>query len=308
MGTRRVLACQPGGRGEASLVVFAEESAPQTPEGVYVVATAAVVDPEPLRAISVSHIPSAAFVGAMQHGPETPGEAIVIGVAPLADAVALAFGQVEQVRPDAGFLLESEALRPIVSSLFEALDDAGIRSEDDVLVSGRGLTARLAALLVEAISGRPAQTVSPLSRSTGEDSSAGADILIDTTADSIWWSRAFPLVRDEGRIMLLLPPWPVVCPFDFYRDLHRRSLSLLARRVPSADGKPTSSENTTRVIEALRHAGAESGGWLVDVPVGPTGRVAVDLDAVPEGRGLLIRWSGKRDAAGGSAGVSPQHL
>ena len=60
----------------------------------------------------------------------------------------------------------------------------------------------------------------------------GADLglVVDTTGDSRLWAGSLPALRSEGTLLLLVPPWARPVDFDFYPHIHRRSLTVVARR------------------------------------------------------------------------------
>lgn len=300
-GVRRALACDRQARAVRSLFVTEEAVPNQAPEDVLVRTAFSVVDPEPFLAGCALAVPEAVLIGIVQNEPVGTdlhrGE-FVIGVGPLTDLALLAPSRVQAVAPDSGLNRESIPLLLTFSSLLCALGDAGIGLGTQVLVSGDGLTARLTQQLVEMYTGRPPQTVSTIHRSnTAEtsrviDKTGAFDVLIDTTADPGWWPQILPLARDQARILLLLPPWPLVRPFDFYPDIHRRSLSLFTRKIPSTEGPPTPRHADRILRQSLNRGLIRLDGLLfeVDVPSHWSSGTQIHLNA-PEGRGILVRWA-----------------
>lgn len=290
MGTRRVLACVRQARAVRSLVVT-EEVLPVPAQGEVLVQVAcAVVDPEPILAGCTPDIPEGAFIGTVRTGSDSahlqPGD-WVAGVGPLADFVTVSIGRLQPLAADAGFARDAMTLLPLLASVVSALGDAGIAQGDRVLISGRGLAARLVEQVAEIHTGSAPRT---LLRGDPPNRREDFDILIDTTADSAWWPRVLPLVREQGRVLLLLPPGPQVYPLDFYPAIHRRSLRLSARRVPSAGRQLASTGEGSRFLQRLLDEGlVRLHGLLADVRVGAqsSSGATIHLDAVAEGHGLV---------------------
>jgi NADPH:quinone reductase-like Zn-dependent oxidoreductase len=249
-------------------------------------------------------VPTGAFLGTVGDGAASPGLKpgdLVAGVGPLADRVSVARDRLRLLDADARSPREGLALLPVVASLVDALGSARLALGDRVCVSGQGLAARLSMQLAELSTGSPP---SALSRNGGvngtQDAGAphdtvGVDLLVDTTADSAWWSKALPLVREQGRVLLLLPPGPQVYPFDFYPMIHRRSLSLLARRVPGISGRPTIAQDDIRVLQHLFDRGLlAADGLLTSVRAESLGAMGslFDLNAVGTNQGLVWWFDG----------------
>jgi threonine dehydrogenase-like Zn-dependent dehydrogenase len=90
------------------------------------------------------------------------------------------------------------------------------------------------------------------------------DVLIDTTAAPALWAPLLARVRPEGRVALLTPPGAQVCRFDFYPGVHRRSLSLLARRVPTGQ-HPLVTEDAYRLFPRfLEHVSGVLEEWPIE--------------------------------------------
>jgi hypothetical protein len=62
------------------------------------------------------------------------------------------------------------------------------------------------------------------------DEQAEVDLLVDTSGESAIWAAALSRVRDEGSVLALVPPWSKPATYDFYGQVHRRSIRLVARR------------------------------------------------------------------------------
>lgn len=306
MGTRRVLACVRQARAVRSLVVTEEVLPVPAPGEVLVQVACAVVDPEPILAGCTPDIPEGAFIGTVRTGSDSarlqPGD-WVAGVGPLADFATVSADRLQPLAADAGFARDALALLPLFDSVVSALGDAGIAQGDRVLISGRGLAARLVEQVAEIHTGSAPHTLlrgDPPNRR--EDFSF--DILIDTTADSSWWPRVLSLVREQGRVLLLLPPGPQVHPLDFYPAIHRRSLRLLARRVPSTGGQSTSMGEGSRIRQQLLDEGlVRLHGLLAEVRVGaqPSSSATIHLDAVAEGHGLVCWFEDGKAGVDGTA-------
>lgn len=304
MAIRRVLTCDRQSRAAPSFVITEEGVPAQGSEQILVQVARTIVDPEPLLARSGPDVPEAAFVGTVLdgagHAHLSRGE-VVVGVGPITDVALLAPERAQPVRRAGGLGQESMALLPYVSSLIRALGDAHIGPQDKVLVSGGGLVSRVAEQLVEMCTGRPPHTLSrPGGAADGAvvgqgDEAKDFDVLIDTTVDSDWWPKVLPLVREQGRVLLVLPPAPLVLQFDFYPDIHRRSLSLLARMVPSTGGLCFFDDAGEMLQHLLTRGLVALTGLLSEVRVGsqlPDG-VALHPEGVPRGKGLAICWSGE---------------
>jgi hypothetical protein len=55
-------------------------------------------------------------------------------------------------------------------------------------------------------------------------------LIVDTSGDPTVWSSTLEALCTEGTLLLFMPPWSVPAAFNFYPDVHRRSLRLIARR------------------------------------------------------------------------------
>lgn len=218
-------------------------------EQVSVQVTCAVTDLEPLRRGRTADVPVAAFVGTVR-APAAAGDlrsgGVVCGVGPLTERVSVTREHLTPVDAGSHHTPEVLALVPFAACLAEALGCVGLGLGERVGINGRGLAARLVTQLAGLSTGSPARTLPDHGR--GQDrrdviasGDAGeVDLLVDTTTDALRWAGSFPLVREQGRVLLILPPGPQHHAFDFYPAVHRRSLSLSARRVPGAIGSASS--------------------------------------------------------------------
>jgi len=59
----------------------------------------------------------------------------------------------------------------------------------------------------------------------------GADLLIEATGEPLKWQVNLERVRDSGRVLLLLEPRRGTADFDFYPQVHRRSLTLAVQKI-----------------------------------------------------------------------------
>ena len=98
-----------------------------------------------------------------------------------------------------------------------------LRASRSVAIHGHGPLATLA----EAVLTWLGRTSAPFG---GRGTRISADLLVDTTGEPREWEAALPGLAREGTILTFVPPWRAPCDFNFYPELHRRSLTLLARR------------------------------------------------------------------------------
>ncbi|MDY7080489.1 MAG: hypothetical protein SXV54_26720 [Chloroflexota bacterium] len=94
---------------------------------------------------------------------------------------------------------------------------------ESVLVLGDGLTGLLVAQLAFAAGA----VVAELANLEGATSDPKADVLIDTSGSIELLKDMMPFVRDGGRVLLLTAQNQLPVDFDFYPDVHRRSLKFL---------------------------------------------------------------------------------
>ena len=87
---------------------------------------------------------------------------------------------------------------------------------------------------------------------------AVVDTLIDATGDVARWLPALSRLRDEGTVVLLLSPSPQPLDFDFYREIHRRSLRLVAGRWSPSRQDPLVTERA-ELIARVAMAPADDG-------------------------------------------------
>jgi hypothetical protein len=299
--TRRVLTVRSDGGGVRALIANEEPfQADASGADVLVRVAWTVVDPGVLGAGHANLLPDGVLGGVVERAPATGGLKrgdAVVGVGAPADLVSLP-ARSAHLLPAGGLASPVAPLLPIYPALAAALQPPGVMPRDRVLISGEGLVSALVVRIVR-VGGGTARKVDP--RGSMQDGTVAAargdgdaDVLIDTTADPRRWQRVLPRVRHEGRVVLLLPPGPRVLPFDFYPTVHRRSLSLVARRVPSA-GDPVSPEEASGLVsEFLDRARMAPADVLVDVSMEPhpSEDALIRLDAVDHDRGLLVRWSG----------------
>lgn len=89
-----------------------------------------------------------------------------------------------------------------------------------VAVTGEGLLAELATTIL-ASQGFSLEQPQP-----GGD----LDLLVDTQGEPTLWTSNLSALRSKGTLLLLVPPWSKPANFDFYPEVHRRSLLVMARR------------------------------------------------------------------------------
>lgn len=286
-----------------------KEAVPAPEAGqVLVQSVCTIVDLEPLRAGRTHEIPEGAFLGRVLETSRAenplPGT-FVVGVGPLAEVFPVERESTLPVEGDDGTAPEHLALLPLAAAVLRAVGDADIRVADRVLVSGCGLAADLAGQAARIYAGRvtrvlPADAGSARVDAGGLRDSGGFDVLIDTTADSSVWARSLDLLRDQGRALLLLPPGPQVYPFDFYPAVHRRSLSVLVRRVPAMDERPAAAADAIRTADRLMRQGilaARERLWAVRVGSTSSAGATGDLNEAGGAAGLLCWFDGDSGAS-----------
>lgn len=112
------------------------------------------------------------------------------------------------------------------------------------------------------------------------NASRQVDLLVDTTGDPSEWERALLRLRGEGTVLLLIPPWAKPVDFNFYPEIHRRSLEVVARRwhilaTPSASADREST---------LRRLVAEAANSALVQPL------ALGTSDSPSDSWLAFRW------------------
>lgn len=286
-------------RGGA-LIVTEEPLRTVGADQVLVRCVCAVVDLEPLRITRVPGVPVASFLGrvvesAAPDGP--PPGALVVGAGPLGEVVTVRreslWSVAEEMPP------EHLALLPQAAAVLRAVGEAGIKMGDRVVISGGGLAAGLATEVARLYSGGwpeavPTGSASPRPAIPGSADAGVCDVLIDTTADAAAWAWGFGLLREQGVALLLLPPGVWVHAFDFYPMVHRRSLSLLARRVPEADGRPAATDAIATAKRLIRQGLPAVGGHVqsLRLSAGAAGAESIHLTGVGDAVGLLCWFEG----------------
>jgi hypothetical protein len=129
-----------------------------------------------------------------------------------------------------------------------ALD--GISATSSAVVVGEGLLADLASriLVMRGYSLEPAQA------------EAGLGLIVDIGGEPGVWAGFLPALHNEGALLLLVPPWSRPGDFDFYPQIHRRSLQVIARRWHRCP-QPADTE----LVDSLRpivSGVASEGRWL----------------------------------------------
>lgn len=299
MGDRKVLRLDRGPRGASLIFAEAPALAP-APDHVTVRVSLAVLDPEPLGAASSTEFPEAAFLGTIESAPAgaawRAGQRVV-GVGVPGTIVTVAPGRIHAL-PDQGSLSsEAAALLPSVSAVAAALRDAAIARDERVLVSGRGLTARLVAQVLKALHGQTPGTLTP--KEMGPETRRGrggrggpgegggdADVVIDTTADAARWQMAMGSARRMGRVLLLIPPGEQLRSFDFYQRVHRGSLSLVSRRVPSPGTAGAAGVYDEQALTLLTSGQVSTEGLVALRGNGSGAATAISLAALTEGQGV----------------------
>ncbi|MFH1559949.1 MAG: hypothetical protein ABID84_00835 [Chloroflexota bacterium] len=58
---------------------------------------------------------------------------------------------------------------------------------------------------------------------------ADLGLLVDMGSEPGMWARSLPALRAHGTLLLFVPPWSRPASFDFYPQIHRRSLQVISR-------------------------------------------------------------------------------
>jgi threonine dehydrogenase-like Zn-dependent dehydrogenase len=112
-------------------------------------------------------------------------------------------------------------------------------------VLGKGLLAALAEQILRSHHVE-IETVRP---------AAALPLIVDTSGAPSSWSNALESLRAEGAILLLLPPASTKADFNFYPDVHRHSLRVIARywhRLPPPHER-VGYESLIEIISNLLH-------------------------------------------------------
>lgn len=282
MGSRRVVTCIRESGAVRALRLAEDADFSAAPGEILVQVACGVVDLEPLRMGPTPDVPAAAFLGTVREAASPtdlkPGD-LVCGVGPLAERVAVGRDNLVRLDGESQGHREHLALIPFVFPVLDALESAYLVLGERVCVAGQGLAARLSMQVAELFTG--------ITPDAGE-----VDLLIDTTADAARWVEVLPSVREQGRVLLLVPPGPQVHSFDFYPMVHRRSLSLQARRVPGVGERLGGRERDIRTLLHLFGQGFLcSEGLLINIraDASDAGETLVRLDA-GEARAGLAWW------------------
>lgn len=216
---------------------------PDAPAEVLVQVACALVDAG-RPSSTVSAVQSATFVGRL-HDATAAGESWVVGVGTLGARVAARRDLLQPVSL-AGSPIEGALFFPYLAPLITAVTDACVGFGDRVVISGEGLLGQLAAHVASLHTGASPRVITrdesaslapsrpgTVDRTTDRERARDADVLIETTAEPQLWPSLLSLVRRTGRVVLVIPPGPYVHPFDFYRTIHKASLTMLVRRVPA---------------------------------------------------------------------------
>lgn len=243
----------------------------------------ALIDTDAMHASSTRVPADVPYVGEVEGvspgSPLCPGDHVV-GIGPLADRLAVRAGDL--VRCPDGLRAEEAVLLPVVASVLWSVRESRIAPGDRVLVTGRGLAAKIAGLAASRHPGvapvRHPGSSAPQADSGAHPISGKFDVLIDTTADPAWWGWSLERVVDGGRVSLLLPPGICRHPFDFYPNVHRHSLILSAERVPSVAVWERTAAHVSRLT-----------GWLAQISGGLIQLEAIQASALQDWGAALSR-------------------
>lgn len=270
---------------------------PAAPAEVLVRVACALVDAG-RHSSTVSAVPPATFVGRL-HDATAAQEGWVVGVGPLGARVAARRDLLQPVSL-AGSPVEGALFLPYLAPLITAVTDAGVGFGDRVVISGEGLLGRLAAHVVSLHTGASPRVLTPdesaalaasgpgtVDRTTDRERARDTDVLIETTAEPQLWPSLLSLVRRTGRVVLVIPPGPYVHPFDFYRTIHKGSLTMLVRRVPAVHA---AARDADRFLLHLLGSGLIEVAGLVEEAFPNSGDGTAHAHTGTTGGGVIYRF------------------
>ena len=83
--------------------------------------------------------------------------------------------------------------------------------------------------------------------------SGEADVLLDVSNDLTRLSSVLPLVRESGRALILATGDTALVDFNFYSDIHRRSLAVTGSALSKVNVHQNPSMNETRESQFIQH-------------------------------------------------------
>jgi len=122
-------------------------------------------------------------------------------------------------------VMPAREITPLVGALLlPAYRVAGalqrVTSATRAAIVGEGLLYALAETLMRC------QGTSILNIEKGTD----LDLIVDVTGEPASWSETLHLLCSGGTVLLITPPWSKSTDFNFYPEIHRRSLRVIAQR------------------------------------------------------------------------------
>lgn len=106
------------------------------------------------------------------------------------------------------------------------------------------------------------------------EGSARSELLIDTRHDVEHWAEDLAVLVDEGTLLRFVAPWTGPSDVNFYPDIHRRSLQVVARRWHGLSEDPSDS-----AFAELTPLVAEAAGALLGSPALGGGKSETHQDA-----------------------------
>jgi hypothetical protein len=238
---RRILKPRrPLGPGITELELVEEAFPAPEPGELAVQVVAALLDPRSLSASANAALPEAPFAGVISEvaagASEQPGVGrTVIGIGPLADRLSVPTREVRTLPADSHLSPQQAATLPYLCSFLDALRGLRIEPQDRVLITGQAAIQHVSRQLLRALYPQASATriASPLGEDIGTQPDGPFDVLVHGVADALDLQLSLSALAEDGRAFLLVPPGRHVLPLDFYPDVHRSCLRLVARRVGS---------------------------------------------------------------------------
>jgi hypothetical protein len=160
----------------------------------------------------------------------------VIGIGPLADFLSLPSSEVRCLPDNSHLNPHQEAAIPYLCSFLHVLRTSQIKPEDRILITGQAVIRHLSEQLLKVLF--PDTSITRINLPSGHDVAREAgrafDVLVHGVTDPLDLQSGLAALVEHGQALLLVPPGRHVLALDFYPNVHRSCLRLLARKV----GKP----------------------------------------------------------------------